>query len=64
MIERLWVPTLQEEQENFLLQGQLSVRTLISVSIPPPVLPQQHVKHPSHSAKGAGGGLQLNMHTP
>ena len=30
----------------------------------PPVLPQQHVKNPGHSAKGAGGRLQLNTHTP
>ena len=29
-----------------------------------PVLPQEHVKDPSHSAKSAGGRLQLNMHTP
>ena len=29
-----------------------------------PVLPQQHVKDPGHSAKSAGGRLQLNMHTP
>ena len=28
--------SLQERQENFLLQGQLSVLTLISVSVPPP----------------------------
>ena len=27
-----------------------------------PVLPQQHVKDPGHSAKSAGGSLQLNMH--
>ena len=26
----------QDRRENFLLQGQLSVRTLISVSVPPP----------------------------
>ena len=26
----------QERQENFLLQGQLSVLILISVSVPPP----------------------------
>ena len=32
--------SLQERRENFLLQGQLSVLTLISVSVPPPVLPQ------------------------
>ena len=27
-----------------------------------PVLPQQHVKDPGHSARSAGGRLQLNMH--
>ena len=30
---------------------------------PTPVLPQQHVKDPGHSAKSAGGRLQLNTHT-
>ena len=29
-----------------------------------PVLPQWHVKNPGHSAKSAGGRLQLNTHTP
>ena len=29
-----------------------------------PVLPQQHVKDPGHSAKSASGRLQLNTHTP
>ena len=29
-----------------------------------PVLPQQHIKDPGHSAKSAGGRLQLNTHTP
>ena len=29
-----------------------------------PVLPQEHVKNPGHSAKSAGGRLQLNTHTP
>ena len=29
-----------------------------------PVLPQKHIKDPSHSAKSAGGRLQLNTHTP
>ena len=28
------------------------------------VLPQQHVKNPGHSAKSAGGRLQLNTHAP
>ena len=27
------------------------------------VLPQQHITDPSHSAKSAGGRLQLNTHT-
>ena len=35
-----------------------------SVPTPPPVLPQLHVKDPSHSAKSAGGRLHQNMHTP
>ena len=29
-----------------------------------PVLPQYQVKDPGHSAKSAGGRLQLNTHTP
>ena len=29
-----------------------------------PVLPQQQVKDPGHSAKSAGGRLQLNTHAP
>ena len=29
-----------------------------------PVLPQWHIKDPSHSAKSAGGRLHLNTHTP
>ena len=40
-----------ERREFFLLQGQLSVLTFISV---------QHVKGPGHSAKSAGGRLQLS----
>ena len=35
-----------------------------SVSVPPPVLTQWHVKDPGHSAKSAGGRLHLLMHTP
>ena len=35
-----------------------------SVSRSTPVLPQWHVKAPGHSAKSAGGRLDLNMHTP
>ena len=33
-----------------------------SVSVPPHVLPQWHVKDPGHSAKSAGG--RIHMHTP
>ena len=29
-----------------------------------PVWPQMHIKDPNHSAKSAGGRLQLNTHTP
>ena len=29
-----------------------------------PVLPQWHIKDHGHSAKSAGGRLQLNTHTP
>ena len=29
-----------------------------------PVLPQWHIKDPGHSAKSAGGRLQLNTHAP
>ena len=35
-----------------------------SVSVPPLVLPQWHVKDTGHSAKRAGGRLHLNTHTP
>ena len=94
--------SLLERRENFLLQGRLSVLTLISVSIPPPCYHSnsyascslqsqndvrnvsaqpvytdrlwqlthmyntgtKHVKDPGHSAKSAGGRLQLNTHTP
>ena len=53
----------QEWQENFLLQSQLCVLTLIRCRSNP-VLPQRHVKDPGHSAKSAGGRLHLNTHTP
>ena len=42
---------------NFVCWLLLGVRST-------PVLPQWHVKDPSHSAKSAGGRLHLNMHTP
>ena len=59
--------SLQEWKENFLLWGQLSVLTLILVSVPPPP-PTPHItavarNDPCHSTKSAGahGRLQLNM---
>ena len=43
-----------EWRENFLLQGQLSVPTLILESVPPPCY-LSSTKDPGHSAEGAGG---------
>ena len=37
---------------------------LFLVSVPPPVLPQWHLKDPGHSVISAGGRLHLNTHTP
>ena len=43
-------------RENFLLQGQLSVLTLISSSVLPPYYGSStDVKDPRHLAKSAGG---------
>ena len=53
----------QQRLENFLLQSTLCADSY-SVSVPPPVLPQWHVKDPGHSAKSAGGRLHPNTHTP
>ena len=47
----------------FSLQGWLSVLTHFGIRSTP-MLPQQHIKNPGHSAKSAGGRLQLNTHTP
>ena len=51
-----------DRRENFFLQSQLCVPTLIWCPFHP-VLPQLHVKDPGHSAKCAGGRLRLNRHT-
>ena len=58
--------SLQEWKENFLLWGQLSLLTLILVSVPPPYITAVARKDPCHSTKSAGahGRSQLNMHTP
>ena len=48
-------------RENFLLQVQLSVPDSYFGIRSTPVLPQQHLKDPGHSAKSTGGRLQLNI---
>ena len=49
----------------FFSEGRLSVLTLISVSVPPPCYRSStDVKDRGHTAKSAGGRLQLNSHTP
>ena len=57
--------SLLERRENFLLQGRLSVLTLISVSVSTPVFTTvARKKIPVILPKSAGGRLQLNTHTP
>ena len=41
---------------NFCADFYFGIRSI-------PVLPQQHVKDPGHSAESASGRLQLNTHT-
>ena len=45
-----------------LMQEMLSMKTCISVSVAPRVTAVAR-KDPGHSAKSAGGRLQLNTHT-
>ena len=52
-------PAAGERRKKFLLQCQLSVLTLISLSVPPRVTA---VKDPGHSARSAGGRLQPLKH--
>ena len=54
--------SLREWWENFLLQGQLPVLTLIAVSISLPCYRSSTKKDPRHSAKSAGSRLHINMH--
>ena len=53
----------QKRRQNFLLQSQLCVLTLIRCPFHP-VLLQWHMKEPGRSANSAGGMLHLNTHTP
>jgi len=50
----------QEPRGFFLLQSQLFCADSYLVIISTPVLPQRHVTDPGHSAKNAGGRLQLS----
>ena len=50
-------PILSSSGSAFCADSYFGVRST-------PVLPQQHVKDYGHSAKSAGGRLQLNTHAP
>ena len=60
-LEGLEFKSQQQRWENFLLQSQLCVLTLIRCLFHP-LLPQWHVKDPSHFAKSAGGRLRLSTY--
>ena len=51
MIERLRVPIPAEAASEFSSQEFTLCADSYSVSVPPPALPQWHIKEPSHSAK-------------
>ena len=65
MIERsrVRVRVAAEAAGEFSSQGQLFVLTHFGISSTS-LLPQQHANDPGHSAKSAGGKLQLNTHAP
>ena len=64
MIKRLRVRVLAGAAGEFSSSKLTLCADSYLVSIPPPVLPQWHIKDLDHSAKSAGGRLHLNMHTP
>ena len=64
MIERLPVPIPAGAAGEFSSPESTSCADSYSVSIPPPVLSQWHVKDPGRFAKSSGGRLHLNTHTP
>ena len=53
-----------ERRENFLLQGRLSVLTLISVSVPPRVTTVARKKIPVILPKVQVAGYSYDTHTP
>ena len=64
MIKRLRVQILAGAGGEFSSpESTLCANSLFSVCSTS-MLPQWHLKDPSHSAKSAGGRLHLNMHTP
>ena len=56
--------SLQEWQENYLLQDQPFCADSYFGICSTPVLLQYHIKDPGHAAKSAGGRLQLKTHAP
>ena len=64
MIEGLRVRIPAGAAGEFSSPGSTLCADSYSVSVPTPVLPPWRVKDPGHSAKSAGGRLDLNMHTP
>ena len=56
--------SVQEQLEIFLSSGStFRIYSYFGIHSNP-MLPQSHVTDPSHSAKSAGGRLQLNTHAP
>ena len=64
MIERSWVRTPAGAAGEFSSPGSTFCADSYFGIHSTSMLLQQHVKDPSHSAKSAGGRLQLNTHTP
>ena len=64
MIERLRVRIPAGAAGEFSSPESTLCAYSYSVSVPPPVLPQWHVKDPGHSSKSAGGRLHMKTHTP
>ena len=64
VIERSRVLVPAEAARDFSFPRSTFVLIPISVSVSPPVLPQQHVRDAAHSAESAGGRLQLKTHAP
>ena len=64
MIERLRFQILAGAAGEFSSPGSTFCADTYFGICSTPVLPQEHVKDPGHSAKSAGSRLQLNTHTP